>query len=688
MRTALRGTVVTVLLLASAQVAGATCASRRCTDLDAVTAVRERIASECDVACRGTSPREYLRCVKDILKDAADTGALAGACKGTVKRCEARSTCGRPGAVACCQVSGRGRVKARIVASASRCRGGSVCAGVRSAMDACTEAGTCTGPAGTFASIQEVFSQSCAFNGCHSAVSRQGGLVLDSEEVSYQNLVDQPSEHVDARATGLLRVKSGDPGASFLVRKLRGLGPGESMPQGFPPLPGALVTLIEDWIRRGAHETAEECPVAAPNGILPAHAGDVQNVCDAGPIDFGTYKWRALPALKRPSRRRGIQLRVPPREVEPGTEWETCYAFRPDWTVIGRRMGMPEGQLPSIKRQVYRMHEGSHHLLLYAYFGQEPEAWPEGFFPCVAANCINPGDCPSDAGTFTLPIGGTQVAGTRYEVRYPDGVGLPVLGPNTVLIANLHYTNPFRPAQRIRGEAWLNLEFYRPGEFKVLLDGIFAVNFRDLIVEPFETRTISRIWQPRSILTRQPVDAAVFQLFGHMHKRGTLFQIDYVKGGRCSVSGALCGRDDDCRCRPYETSCQPGQTCERGPDAEDTPIYHTTQWDNAPVIDFTPPYLHVNRDQGLRWTCTHVNGVAGDPDRPPKRCHEGCNSCGWDPATRTCTFDRGITLGVDTAPRTYREGDPMPVVFGELADDDMCNMFGYFIPQEGLAALD
>jgi hypothetical protein len=28
----------------------------------------------------------------------------------------------------------------------------------------------------------------------------------------------------------------------------------------------------------------------------------------------------------------------------------------------------------------------------------------------------------------------------------------------------------------------------------------------------------------------------------------------------------------------------------------------------------------------------------------------------------------------------------MPVVFGELADDDMCNMFGYFIKTAALDA--
>ena len=226
-----------------------------------------------------------------------------------------------------------------------------------------------------------------------------------------------------------------------------------------------------------------------------------------------------------------------------------------------------------------------------------------------------------------LPIGGTQVAGTRYDVTYPAGVGIPVLSSNMVLIVDTHFTNPFQPPQEIYGEDWLNIYLYKPGEFQVLLDGIFAINFGDLFVEPYQTRTISRVWQPVGLLSRQSADAAVFQLFGHMHKRATAFQIDVVRGGHCSGNPAwACGRDDDCRCWfPQRTrgNCQAGQTCVRGPDAEDSTIYYTDAWDRAPVMNFQKPYLLVNHDQGLRWTCTHTNGIEGDPNHPPKVCKEG-----------------------------------------------------------------
>jgi hypothetical protein len=668
----LEGSAIAFAILLSAVTVDAACTNARCPDESVIQTARALISERCNCAL-ATNHKRYMRCVKEVVKETVSKGDLPAACKKPVLKCEGPTTCGQPEAVACCTMSKRGKkMKARIVSSPDKCKG-TACPGVRSALDACTPEGQCAGVAATFRSVQRVFTGSCALPTCHSSFAREGGLVLDSEEVSYSSLVGKESVHEQAKGAGLLRVKPGDPDNSFLIRKLRGLGPGDPMPQGTPPLPESLISMIEDWVARGARTTAEECP-----------ANGVGGTCDTTPIDPGNFVWQPEAPLPVPAPNDGIQLYVPPRPVSPGTEWETCYAFRPNWSEIGANFGLPGA--PTIRQQEYRMHQGSHHLLLYMYFGQHPEAYPEGFFPCFAANCLNPGDCPPDS-DLLIPIGGTQVAGTRYLVQYPEGVGLPVFGTNAVLIANLHYTNPFQPAQDIYGEAWLNIYFHQKGGLKALLDGIFAVNFQDMFVEPFETVTLSRIWRPRGILSRSSVDAAVFQLFGHMHKRGELFQIDFVKGGSCSVSNALCGKDEDCACRPYQSNCVPGQTCNRTADAEDTTLYHTTEWDHAPVMDFQKPYLLVNEEEGLRWTCRHTNGVEGDETRPPKRCHEGCNSCGWDATTRTCHFTRGYELGYHTAPRDYQEGEPMPVVFGELADDDMCNMFGYFIRQADVAVL-
>ena len=736
MNMVIRSALSGAILVLSAQVAAAACQlSGKCEDAAAVETARTRIAADCD--CGGTGGRKaYKKCVKDGIKTAIKDGTLPKPCKKAVKGCESSSTCGQSTAVVCCQVNGHGKVKARIVKDADSCEGGDVCNGAQYTADACTSAGSCLSR--PFKAVQQVFSQSCALPTCHSTLAREGDLALDSEQVSYQNLVDRPAIH--PQASGLMRVKSGDPENSLLIRKLRGLGPGDRMPVG-GQLPEDVIEIIEAWITRGAHGTDEECPAVFENNPgdtqTAAHGTYRRTICDDAPIDGGDFVWQPEPPLPVPDPSEGLQLHAPRVEgitdVKPGTEWELCYAFRPDWDAISAKVGVPAAEL-TIKEQTYRMHQGSHHLLVYGYFGKFPEQWALGrYFPCLAASCTadNPDDCPPDAGGNLIPIGGTQVAGTRYEVKYPEGVGIPpnllsdLLGnPPGVIIANLHYQNPFLPAQDLYGEAWLNFMFHKPGEYQVLLDGVFAINFADLKVEPFESRTISRIWQPRSLIFRRNVDAAVFQLFGHMHARGTLFQIDVVKGAKCQQDGVetgrVCGRDED---------CGEGQTCVKGPNAEDTTIYHSTEWDNQPVVDYPAPYLIVNEDEGLRWTCTHVNGVEGDPAHPPKVCHAKCRSCGWDPATRTCKFwrfeptldkvgdplpagqqgvlcadqklyDEEIVTDCTGNPgacadpnqcvqtfRLYQVGDPMPLVFGELASDDMCNMFGYMVWKENLCTL-
>jgi hypothetical protein len=252
----------------------------------------------------------------------------------------------------------------------------------------------------------------------------------------------------------------------------------------------------------------------------------------------------------------------------------------------------------------------------------------------------------------------------------------------------------------------LNLNVHEPGEFKVILNGIFAINSGDLIVEPYQTKTINRVWHPRDFITRQPADAAIFQLFGHMHKRGREFEIKLVDApctGDCNnddkcvvnelVTGVniALGQSEANTCVNFDTNFDSKVGVEelvagvnvavRGCQREqEIPIYRTTAWDLAPIQDYSAPYLEVDRNEGLRWSCTHQNGrLLGngeeDPTYPAKKCHEGCGACGWNAETRTCRFTR------DRSNRVFNEGEPMPLVFGLLADDDMCNMFGYFIKQ-------
>ena len=136
-------------MLLSAGVAEAACTSARCPDASAVNAARAVISERCNCAL-ATNHKRYMRCVKEVVKETVRAGDLPASCKKPVLKCEGPTTCGQAEAVACCTMSKRGnKMKARIVSSPDKCRG-TACPGVRSALDACTPQGECSGVAATF----------------------------------------------------------------------------------------------------------------------------------------------------------------------------------------------------------------------------------------------------------------------------------------------------------------------------------------------------------------------------------------------------------------------------------------------------------------------------------------------------------------------------------------------------------
>jgi hypothetical protein len=114
-----------------------------------------------------------------------------------------------------------------------------------------TEPAQTIGPALSFATIQAtIFSPTCAKSGCHNAGSASAGLVLEAGS-SYGNLVN----HISTEDPSLRRVAPGNPGASYLLKKLRGDPDitGSRMPQSGPPFLSAdQIAGIAGWIQAGA----------------------------------------------------------------------------------------------------------------------------------------------------------------------------------------------------------------------------------------------------------------------------------------------------------------------------------------------------------------------------------------------------------------------------------------------------
>jgi hypothetical protein len=87
---------------------------------DEVAAARAAVEAECD--CTGAPSRgTYLRCAATVADRAVVAGTRPGECRRTIVRCAARSTCGRPGAVACCRTTTSGRAVCTVRADPGLC---------------------------------------------------------------------------------------------------------------------------------------------------------------------------------------------------------------------------------------------------------------------------------------------------------------------------------------------------------------------------------------------------------------------------------------------------------------------------------------------------------------------------------------------------------------------------------------
>ena len=104
---------------------------------DAETSARIKVDGECQCAT-ASNHGAYVHCVAHAVKAAG----IAKSLSGTVKRCAARSTCGKPGFVTCCRTNKKGVTKCSIKHDAAKCKapkGGSAHVGTHaSCCDACT----------------------------------------------------------------------------------------------------------------------------------------------------------------------------------------------------------------------------------------------------------------------------------------------------------------------------------------------------------------------------------------------------------------------------------------------------------------------------------------------------------------------------------------------------------------------
>jgi hypothetical protein len=125
MRFIVRGLLALSFVLGAAHVGHASCGSDA-GDNQKVIDARDAAAVACNCAT-ATNHGVYVSCVAGVAKDRAHNNLLPKNCTGKVKKCAAKSTCGKPGFVTCCVTTKKGP-KCKLKKSAQACadKGGTV----------------------------------------------------------------------------------------------------------------------------------------------------------------------------------------------------------------------------------------------------------------------------------------------------------------------------------------------------------------------------------------------------------------------------------------------------------------------------------------------------------------------------------------------------------------------------------
>ncbi len=139
-RSVVAGLLTASFLLMSVHVGFAKCDPSTDPDKTDVANARAAVDANCNCAA-AASHGAYVSCAAQQ----ADAVLANRSCRGRVKRCAAKSTCGKSGFTTCCRTSSKGKTSCFIKASTIGCaapKGGSACTGnLPSCCDACTPTG-------------------------------------------------------------------------------------------------------------------------------------------------------------------------------------------------------------------------------------------------------------------------------------------------------------------------------------------------------------------------------------------------------------------------------------------------------------------------------------------------------------------------------------------------------------------
>lgn len=268
--------------------------------------------------------------------------------------------------------------------------------------------------AGTYDNVVNILNTSCAFSSCHDSTNPAAGLdfSLSANEI-YSQIVNVNPQNPTAASKNNKLIKPGDPGRSFLYRKMNyGLhadseltaGENDGMPTG-----GALdnhqIELVRQWILFGAKNDDETY-------VNPAV---LEEYYTEGGLD-------QIEAPEAPAAGEGYQIQLGPIFLAPGEEREFVYRYE-----------LQNEEPLEVNKVQVEMNQQSHHFLFFKFKEGEEFAQADGLIGVTGFGQGSGQAITSD----TKMVGGWAYS---RELMLPEGTAFS-WQQNQVLKLNYHILN-------------------------------------------------------------------------------------------------------------------------------------------------------------------------------------------------------------------------------------------------------
>ena len=353
------------------------------------------------------------------------------------------------------------------------------------------------------------------------------------------------------------------------------------------------------------------------------------------------------------SKQRVVKLKVGPFPIEAKRDREICQAIR----VPG--VGGLEIVSAEVRSRISnRGDTGSHHLVVYGYNGADVAAFPDALTDDPGCNGFGPDDFYSHR-VFVAGSGGETRRGnwSVTTIAWPGDLTQVVpatAGTNDVIIVvNSHYFNNAPKTAKGLVKVKLKLRPLAPGK-RVLRQVVHVDASRDIFVPPGATGSVTSTFQADGAPnlnseggTNPPGDVCLFTVSTHMHKRGTLFTIDWEQDETATQLLA------------WADYLHAGTVIRPGPQRGLLKAY--TAENGFPRIRYRCDYANGTNGVEMKYGCEEESGVT-----------PGISWAEGETLGISSLETHATPCGKDAVNCNGAACVDANLVFGPLSDDDMC----------------